>query len=224
MKLMVKTKNTLSLPILRIWLIYILILSTYSCKSPVEKEAIPKSKFSEHVNGQQNTQANLSIPLFDYSNTSLQADFSDSTYAFFSENTKTDLFMVHISKGKITETEVRINVFNSKNELIYEHIFPTTALIYGYSLEEITSDAEMKQMMYNWAKAILENGLVDLNKLAHDAYPNTAEKGDFMDYDTYKEIKNSNRIMFHYVLGEEEHFYLGFSEKIKKVVQLISCC
>ena len=197
-------------------LIFLLTSFTY--------QTIKSDEISIENHEVKNETSSLPTSHFDYSSTVLTKDYQRSSHEYFSSADTFDEVTLYISKGQITQTRVTIRIHNSNKELIYQHVFPTTQLIYGYDLTEIHSDEQMEDKIIEWANRIVDQGFINPNMLSEDDYLNRANKDDFLDFDTFKEIKNSNRRMFHYVLGEEEHFYLGFSQKIKKVVQLISCC
>ncbi len=161
---------------------------------------------------------------FDYNYTHLDKAFHDSTRAHFSDTTHFDVLSVHISSGPIKQTRVTITVHNAKNELIYQHVFPTTELIYGYALDEIKSDEQMAKMIIYWAQEIVNNGFVDPTQLSEEHYLNQVPKEEFLNYSTYQKIKKSKRMILHYRLGEENHMYYGYSSEQDLVVQIIFCC
>lgn len=161
---------------------------------------------------------------FDYANTYLDKAFHDSTRGHFSETEQHDILSVYISSGPITQTRTTIKVHNAKNELIYQHVFPTTELIYGYALDEIKSDEQMAKMIIYWAQEIVNNGFVDPTKLSEEHYLNQVPKEEFLNYGTYQKIKKAKRMILHYRLGEENHMYYGYSSEQDQVIQIIFCC
>jgi hypothetical protein len=50
-----------------------------------------------------------------------------------------------------------------------------------------------------------------------------AAKEYFSDYETFNDHKETEKVIFHYCINEESHYYLGFSVKQKKVVEMINC-
>jgi len=161
---------------------------------------------------------------FDCSSTILSQDFNRSSKAHFSSENTLDELTLHISKGPITKTRVTIRVHNAKKELIYEHVFPTTELIYGYDLDEIHSDKQMEAKIIDWANYIVDNGFTDPNQLSSDHFLNQAPEEEFLNYGVLKKIKASKRMILHYILGEENHMYYGYSDEDEVAVQLIFCC
>lgn len=161
---------------------------------------------------------------FDYSNVILKQNINDSIYAKFSNENLDDSFSINVESGNINQTKTAIRIKNKNGSIIYEHIFPTTELINGYDTEAIKSEVEMENYVINQAKGILKNGILIPNKLSKEDYLKQSPKEDFEDFETFNEIKNSNRVIFFYGLGEENLYYLGFSTKKNKIVTIINCC
>jgi hypothetical protein len=82
----------------------------------------------------------------------------------------------------------------------------------------------MGNYLINQAKGILKNGILIPKKLSKEDYLNQSLKEEFEDFETFNEIKNSNRVIFFYGLEEENLYYLGFSKDKNKVVTIINCC
>ena len=82
----------------------------------------------------------------------------------------------------------------------------------------------MGNYLIDQAKGILKNGILIPNKLSKEDYLNQSLKEEFEDFETFNEIKNSNRAIFFYGLEEENLYYLGFSKDKNKVVSIINCC
>lgn len=161
---------------------------------------------------------------FDYKNTRLAVTFTDTLFAKFSSDTSEDCFTIIVPDGLIVETQTQIKIANAQGVVIYEHTFPTSDLVNGYEIEKIGSDIEMEEYILYCAKEVFGKGVYNLNTLDDDAYLNQAPEADFNDYATFKHMKETNRLLFHYCLNEESHYYLGFSDAEKRVVRLIDCC
>jgi hypothetical protein len=185
--------------------------------------ASPTTPSDENNDGKIET-INLPTTYFDYNNTALTKDYQRTSKAHFSSENTHDEMTLYISKGPISQTRVTIRVHNAKKELIYEHVFPTTQLIYGYDLDEIHSEEQMEAKIIEWANHIVDNGFTDPNQLPDDHYLNRAHQDEFMNYDVLKKIKTSKRMILYYILGEENHMYLGYSDEDEVAVQLIFCC
>jgi hypothetical protein len=200
--------------------IIILSFVLFSCTSSTENKEIKPDALTI------DTISNIyrAPTYYDYKNTSLNADFHDTTNAKFSSDIVEDRFTVFVPKGLVTETKSTIRITNKEGEVIYEHTFPTRELVNGYATVEIKSDAEMEKYILEEAMEVFQNGLVDLNKLSEESYLKQAAKEDFTDHETFMQLKTSGRMLFHYCLQEESHYYLGYSIKQKKTVTIIDCC
>ncbi len=161
---------------------------------------------------------------FDYKNTRMADEYSETTFAKFSNDSIEDSFTLYVPKGLITETKTTIRITTKKGGIIYEHIFPTSDLVNGYATEKIKSDLDMEKYILSEVKSFLKEALYDPSELAKNSYLNQAPKEDFNNYDVFENIKNTDKVMFHYCLNEESHYYLGYSEKQEKVVDIIDCC
>lgn len=210
-------------------LFFILICLIFlSCKQN-KSESIKVESKKEIVNENSNsiikdTLKTISHEYFDYSNVILKHNIKDSIYAKFSNENFDDSFSINVESGNINNTKTAIRIKNNNGIIIYEHIFLTTELINGYDTESIKSEVEMENYVINQAKEILKNGILIPNKLSKEDYLNQSQKEDFDDFETFNEIKNSNRVLFFYGLEEENLFYLGFSKKKNKIVTIINCC
>jgi|688.fasta_scaffold414803_2 hypothetical protein len=211
--------------IICISLLCLLILSCKQNKAEITKVE-PKENvvFENRVLTKKNTLKTFSPEYFDYSNVILKQDINDTIYAKFSNDTFEDCLTINVESGKISQTKTTIRIKNKIDKIIYEHIFQTTELINGYDTETIKNDDEMGNYLINQAKGILKNGILIPKKLSKEDYLNQSLKEEFEDFETFNEIKNSNRVIFFYGLEEENLYYLGFSKDKNKVVTIINCC
>lgn len=162
---------------------------------------------------------------FDYKNTSLANDFTDTLFVKFSNDTTEDCFTFFAPKGRITETIAVLRITNKHGRVIYKDVFYTSELISGYATAEIKTDAEMVKYVLEQAKAILHNGIIDPNKLPeYDYLLALTTKEDFLNYDAYNEIKKKKRLMFFYSLHEESGVYIGYYDEAEEVVEIARCC
>jgi hypothetical protein len=205
-------------------LISLVFLALISCESNKQVEDKLKEKLSIENQSVQIAPKTMTPNYFDYSSTILSQDFTRSSQAYFSSEESLDELTLHIPKGPITQTRVTLQVHSSKKELIYEHVFPATQLIYGYALDEIHSDEQMQAKIIEWANYIVDKGFIDPNQLSKDHFLNQAPEEEFLNYGVFKKVKASKRIILHYILEEENNMYYGYSDEEKTVVQLISCC
>jgi hypothetical protein len=180
------------------------------------------------VETEQNTNEHSEITehssYFDYQNTYLNKAILDTTYAHFSDDTIKDCFTLLVPEGKIVETISSISINSEEGTLLYEHHFPSWELINGYELANINTTLAMEEYIQSKALAILKDGIIHPNHLSSTNYLNLAKPEDFDDYDAFITSKKSARNIFIYVLQEENHFYLVYSENLKKVVRFLSCC
>jgi hypothetical protein len=161
---------------------------------------------------------------FDYSNTTLTDDFTDTVFAHFSSEESEDRFTFFVPKGKIYDTKSVLRITTKEGELIYEAIFPTHDFVYGYGTSEVKSEKEMVEYILVDARAILQEGIVDPRNDKDNSFLSQFSADSFERYDIYEEAKSSGRMLFHYRLGNESHYVLGYSVKEKKVVTALTCC
>jgi hypothetical protein len=88
----------------------------------------------------------------------------------------------------------------------------------------MTSDADLQKHVLSRAHAILQDGLYNPRDLPEDSYPHGVPPENFEHYDVFSALQASERVLLHYCLNEESHYYMGYSEPQKKVVPLIYCC
>lgn len=163
---------------------------------------------------------------YNYEKVQISSPFKGVKLLNFSSTIFQDSVVLYVPQGLITDTKCILRIKDKNGMVLYEHIFPTLDLIYGYSISKVVikSDKEMGKHVLNSAQNLLDECEINVNKLPSDSYLKQVSKKDFTDYTTFAEIKRSNRILFHYRLKEEEHYYLGYSEKEKKIVSVIDCC
>lgn len=162
--------------------------------------------------------------VFNYTNTSLDRDHESVRIEKFSNDSTEDTFTVVVGKGKIGETKTTLRVKAKDGKVVYEHIFSTTELINEYDLAAIKSDKDMVDYIITKAGDVIGKGLVNLNDLAKDDYLAVATKEQFTNYELFLDMKAKGRRLLNYTLNLENHYYLGYSEKDKKVVAVIECC
>ncbi|MDQ3108849.1 MAG: hypothetical protein M3R17_03050 [Bacteroidota bacterium] len=161
---------------------------------------------------------------FDYSKTVLTREFADTVFAKFSSATSDDRFTFFVPKGNINDTKSVLRITNERGDVIYENIFPTRDLVYGYGTSEVKTEKEMVEYILEDAGDILQAGILDPNDKREDSFLNQFTADNFDRKDVYDEVKNSRRMLFHYRLNNESNFVLGFSEKGKAVVTIFTCC
>ncbi len=161
---------------------------------------------------------------FDYKNTLLENDHESVRIEKFSNDSTEDTFTVIVGKGKIGETKTTLRVKAKNGKVIYEHIFATTELINEYDLAAVKNDKAMVDYIITKAGDVIGKGLVDLNRLDAEDYLAVATKEQFNNYDLFLDMKAKGRRLLNYTLNLENHYYLGYSAKDKKVVTIIECC
>lgn len=211
----------------------IIILSFYACNR-VEKQqnktTVAVKDSSENVKPKQDTLKVLthSVVYFDYKNTVLKEEFRDSLFTKFSDLSTDDKFTLYVPEGNINNTKSVFKIFNNADELIYEKSFQTSELIYGYDLEDIKSDEELEKYILSRAK----------EKLAIDSFTDITDKDEiiekdgilnqpedrFENYKVFIECQKDKRPLFCISLAEEDITFIGYSKKLKKVVDIIYCC
>lgn len=204
----------------KILLSLFLLLTALACNQPVEHNEI----IAPDTIVIKATKASSEPIYFDYSKTRLTDGYNETAYAKFSNDSTEDIFTIKVNSGNLTETKTTLRIITNKGEIIYEHIFETTDLINGYALSDIKSDTEMEKYVLMRAKSILKDGLYHPDALPKNSYLNEAAEEDFENYDVFMDIKTTEKNIFHYCLNEESHYYLGYSDKLKKVVPIIYCC
>ncbi|MBL7920587.1 MAG: hypothetical protein JNJ40_09760 [Bacteroidia bacterium] len=161
---------------------------------------------------------------FDFANTSLPVDYNDMVSAKFSNDSTDDRFIVFIPQGNINKTKTALRILTKNGAQVYEHIFNTTELINEYDIVAFKSDKEMADYIVKKADALLHKGIVDLDKLGEEDYLAVASKEQFTNYDLFLDMKAKGRRLLNYTLNLENHYYLGYSARDKKVVTIIECC
>lgn len=167
---------------------------------------------------------------FDYSETKLKKSYSDTAYGKFSDNDSKDRFTFFVPGGLISETNSALRVTNVKEELVYEHVFPTSELINGYALAEIKNDEQMENYLLVRANSFIRHGFIDLNELgkgelgSHEYLLNEALPEGFENYEAFQEAKKDRRLMLCYSLHEEDIYFLVYSKELKKAVRVYYCC
>lgn len=162
--------------------------------------------------------------LFDYDHTRIEEEYCDTVFAHFSSETSLDSFVLYVGAGPISQSSAIIMITSCEGVHIYQHSFATRDLINGYSLAGIKTDTEMYEYMMLKIKSIFQEGLLDPKQIGDEDYPNSMSPEDFENYEVYQELRVSEKVMFHYCLNEESHYYLAYSEELKKVVTIINCC
>ncbi|MDP1803191.1 MAG: hypothetical protein Q8L81_17650 [Bacteroidota bacterium] len=162
--------------------------------------------------------------VFNYTSTSLDNDHESVRIEKFSNDSTEDTFTVIIGKGKIGETKTTLRVKAKNGKVVYEHVFLTTELINEYDLPAIKSDKDMVDYIITKAGDLIGKGLVDLNNLYTDDFLAVATKNEFKNYELFLDMKAKGRRLLNYTLNLENHYYLGYSDKDKKVVTIIECC
>ena len=197
------------------------LFSLLSCTQTATKQNI----ISNDTADLGNDIVNSYVPTyFDYKNTRLAEDYTDTAFARFSSDTTEDRFTLYVPKGLVTASKTTVRITTKQGEIIYEHAFPTSDLINGYATEEIKSDIEMEKYVLDEAKTLLKGALFATNELPEESYLSQAKKEDFENYDVFIDLKTAGRVVFHYRLNEESNYYLAYSIKQKKVVKIIDCC
>lgn len=181
------------------------VVDSLATSSPVEDNVDPNAKY-------------------DYSKTSLAADYNDMVSAKFSNDSTDDRFIVFIPQGDINKTKTTLRVLTKSGAQVYEHIFNTTELINEYEIVGLKNDKEMTDYILKKADALLHKGIVDLDKLGEEDYLAVASKEQFTNYDLFLDMKSKGRRLLNYTLNLENRYYLGYSAKDKKVVTIIECC
>ncbi|MDR6762122.1 hypothetical protein J2Y38_002333 [Flavobacterium sp. 2755] len=214
-------KNTL--------VVFLSILLFYACNK-VEKKPIKKTAIVSDTLSQKDTSTVAHPPAevyFDPVNTVIKEEFKDSLSAKFSDLSTEDKFIITVPKGNINETTSVFQIFNSVGELIYEKSFKTRYMANGYHLIHIKNDEEMEKYILTEAKEMVDpNSFTDIsdkNEIEKDGVLGQS-KDDFMNYDAFIECQNDKRPLFSISLAEEDMTYIGYSKKLKKVVDIIGCC
>lgn len=162
--------------------------------------------------------------VFNYKTTVLDKDHESEIIEKFSNDSTEDTFTVLVGKGLISKTKTTLRVKNKSGKIVYEHVFSTTELINEYDLGAIKSDKDMVDYIIKKAGDVIGKGLVDLNHLNPEDYLSVATKEQFTNYELFLDMKAEGRRLLNYTLNQENHYYLGYSDKDKKVVTIIECC
>src|SRR6185437_6889201 len=102
---------------------------------------------------------------FDYNNTVISEDFSDTAWNIFSDSVKKDCFSLIVPKGNIKTTTSTLRITNAKGNVIYEDKFATTDLIDGNSISDIKNDKEMEAYLLQTAKQLINQTFIVPAKL-----------------------------------------------------------
>lgn len=169
-----------------------------------------------------------SVVYFDYTNTEIKEEFRDSLFTKFSDLAKDDKFTFYVPKGNINNTKSVLKIFNDTGELIYEKSFQTSELIYGYDLEDIKSDEELEKYILDRAKKTLTmdsfTDITDKEKIMKEDGILDQPEDSYENYKVFIECQKDKRPLFCISLAEEDITFIGYSKKLKKVVDIIYCC
>lgn len=177
-------------------------------------------------NGQTKKTTTIQEPeYFDYRNTIVNHEFSDTIFMCFSDDSVADCFTFYMPTGNINKTQCVLRITSNTGELIYENIFTTSDIVNGYSTHGIKNDEEMEKYVLEEAKSVLnKESFCYLDNPEEDSIIKQTPKEEIKDYETFIECKNDNRPLFCLRLHEEDITFMGFSKKKGKVVDLIYCC
>ncbi len=211
-----------------------LILSFYACnKSDKQQNKAVKNTIDSTKSLTSKQNSRISAPIkevvyFNYTNTEIKEEFRDSIFTNFSSLSSNDKFTFYVPKGNINTTESILKIFNEVDELIYIKSFQTSNLINGYDLEYIKTDEELEKYILGKARDVLANvSFVDItNKeeiIKQDGILNQPEDS-FENYKAFIECQNDRRPLFCIGLAEEDITFIGYSRRLKKVVDIIYCC
>jgi hypothetical protein len=203
----------------------ILFIVISSCQS-TNSTQIEKGKSKVLSSSLKGDIANQESEYYDYKNTKLKNDFTDTLRIHFSNDTTLDCFTLYVPKGNINKTKSTFKISTKDGKVIYENTFTTSGLVDGYGTYKIKNDEEMEKYVLSEAKDKLSrDGFIDLNNLTEkDGIINQAKKDDYLNYDVFLECKKDKRPLFQFGLEEENIEILGYSKKSNKVVVVITCC
>lgn len=213
---------------------YLGILFFYACNRDDKKQikAVTNTvKTTKSLTSKQDSLTSAPIKevvYFNYSNTEIKEEFRDSIFTKFSNLALDDKFTFYVPKGNINRTKSVLRIYNDLGELIYEKSFQTYNLINGYDLQDIKTDEELEKYILDKARDILaNNSFVDItNKeeiIKQDGILNQPEDR-FENYKVFTECQNDRRPLFCIGLAEEDITFIGYSRRLKKVIDLIYCC
>lgn len=172
--------------------------------------------------GNDTTVPTIEEKYFDYSNTVMNEDFSQSIQHHFSDTQSKDTFTLSFPKGNINNTETTLKIVKANGELILEKKFKTRELINGYDLREITNDIQMETYIIDKAKNVVSNDSFEV--IGKDEPFIETDKEEYENYDVYLECKKEHRPLFSLHLGEEDTTQMGYSVKLQKVIDVLYCC
>ncbi|WP_166923172.1 hypothetical protein [Flavobacterium poyangense] len=211
---------------------FLFIFSFSACKRTDKQDNKTATIVSDTLKNTQEQKADTlaaeqesdSVVYSNFNATIIKEVFKDSLAAKFSSLETDDIFSITVPKGNINHTKTAIRIFNNAGELLYENIFTTRYLANGYELKTIKNDAEMGEYILSKAKAILalENFTDTSNEelMKEDGYF-TQSKEEYENYAVFMECQKEKRPLFSISLGEEDLTYIGYSRKLKKVVDIL---
>lgn len=162
---------------------------------------------------------------FDYQNTIIHHEFSDTVFVHFSDDSVADCFTFYMPSGNINKTQCVLRITSNTGELIYENIFTTSDIVNGYSTYDIKNDKEMERYVLEEARTVLDKeSFCYIKDEEDDSFIRQTPKEEIKDYETFLECKTGNRPLFILRLHEENITFMGYSKKKNKVVDLIYCC
>jgi hypothetical protein len=212
----------------KLFVILSISLAFFSCGENNENKAGENSMYADSVAASIPKDAGVDPHYFDYSKTTLTNDFTDTAFANFSSGESQDRFTFFVPKGNVNETKSVLRITTQEGKLIYEHIFPTSDLIYGYALRDIKTEKEMINSILVDAGDVLQTGIIDpIDGARGSTFMSNLSVDNPIDFereDVYEQVKKSGRMLFHYRLNNESHFVLGYSKKEKAVVKILTCC
>ena len=142
----------------------------------------------------------------------------------FSNPIKEDTFKVSIRGKDFLSGIVTFEIINWQGKLIYSDTFSGLSFIY-YTPSVITLKSEEE-------KYVKDHSITLINLFFHEkAFEAPAikdsdgYKDDFSDKDIWLDIKSDpTAIGFSYSRNEEDHIFIAYSKRMKKVVIYYHCC
>jgi hypothetical protein len=193
----------------------ILLVNLLSCKENSNK--------SDDL--QDHTQELKPKPEANYTDISLENDFSSERSVYFSDVDKQDKFTLNVPAGRIYDTYSSLQILSMDGQELFTLKFKTIELINGYEAELIVNKADFQTYFMEKAKDVLHpESFFNFNNLPNESYLKGLTEQDFYDFVTLTEIKAENRFIFVFTKQEEDILYYGYSKKLRKVVEIYGCC
>ena len=214
-------------------LFFALILFTLtSCDSQqakIEKEIVPVN--SQTAQEQEVIDEEIIAPSemtdsteFDYTTVELPYSFVESSTHFFSTTQEKDVFTFYVPQGNIMDGNCLFLIQNKKGDTLWRKEFSTASLISTYALDEYHSTDDIISAVKERIKHNLSNEAFIYSDNEDFTLFKVSPPEEFESYGTYVYSIKNNLPIYNFLLGNENHDFIGYSFAENKGEIIMYCC